>query len=291
MKGRRQAFTLIELLVVISVIALLLGILVPSLSKARQAAKKVISKSNLKQSTSAVVSFACDNKEKYPPTIAYIENGSPRTWLEPTTLVNYEFSGARSVSHYLYSYIEKASVFYCPGAPRNYSHMQRAWDAGDKWDNPDTKRIQDPLYGTYSYWWNYKGYLPKKGVIFEGVSKTALTKRQSKLLASCTFATTPNPYDWLDYGDFISCERFNTNGISPEYSVCSQMWNRLRNKTGVNQKEIVVNLNAAYVDGCVETFGASETAALKVSMSPNGGLPYFSPYIRGDFYLPEKAAR
>ena len=42
MKRSQGAFTLVELIVVISVIAILLGILIPSLSKARQAARKVI---------------------------------------------------------------------------------------------------------------------------------------------------------------------------------------------------------------------------------------------------------
>lgn len=61
MKSRR-AFTLVELLVVIGIIALLISILMPALSSAREAARSVTCASQQKQIVLAVMAYAHDNK-------------------------------------------------------------------------------------------------------------------------------------------------------------------------------------------------------------------------------------
>ncbi|GJM26444.1 MAG: hypothetical protein DHS20C16_28590 [Phycisphaerae bacterium] len=122
-----HAFTLVELLVVISIIALLVAILLPSLKKARDQAKAVKCGANLHQVGVAFTMYQESFKGVWPPAVDSL--GAQNRWPVPfhrggivkSELGEYDASGTLISG-------EDPSMFICPAerAPRRIEN----WDNG-----------------------------------------------------------------------------------------------------------------------------------------------------------------
>jgi len=110
-KKRILGFTLVELLVVISIIALLLAILMPSLSKARKSAQKVVCLSNMKSVGVVWNAYAGDNSDVIVPVNVEQE------WFD--RMPKYIF---RDISLFRARWPEKpaANIFMCPANAVTY---------------------------------------------------------------------------------------------------------------------------------------------------------------------------
>src|SRR5258706_1198913 len=114
--SRPRAFTLVELLVVIGIIALLISILLPSLSKARENAVKVQCSSNLRQWGIGLAQYFANNKGYFP----YNGRAIPPNWLDPgkdtswnNTCVQLFFEQYLTKNGAV-SERQKDNVLYCP---------------------------------------------------------------------------------------------------------------------------------------------------------------------------------
>ncbi len=284
MKGSRsQGFTLVELLVVVSVMSLLMGIVLAALGAVRRQSRQVVGMGNLRNIVGGVTGYALDNDEYYPESVATIGTGANWNWQEPTMIIAFKKLSPqrhRSMSEYLGEYLD-ADAMYCPNAPRKHEYFERAWRAGDEWDNPDTPPLQDPVLGTYCFYWNYIGYLGEGGEVFVGPWDMSGGGGQSRLLVSDYFG-----YDhWRSRGAYGSCEKFAGARVAEATSVSSPYWSSKCSSRDTLQ----IKVYAGYTDGHVEHFAPSQAVPMKVSKSSDGSIPY--PDIRGSgvFYLPENA--
>jgi prepilin-type N-terminal cleavage/methylation domain-containing protein/prepilin-type processing-associated H-X9-DG protein len=120
---KSRGFTLIELLVVISIIALLMAILMPTLSRAKELAAEVACMSNLKQWGVVYSMYTSDNNGRFPPQAFVVDK----------------------------SYWENLDLLFCPLAKKSYDEGGRNPIAAWKINSGTEKGVSKGSYGVNNW--------------------------------------------------------------------------------------------------------------------------------------------
>src|SRR6185369_14484480 len=111
----QRGFTLIELLVVIAIIAILAGLLLPAMAKAKAKAQSIACVNNLKQLQFAWLMYPDDHNQLLPPNQLSADPGSsspPGCWVLGNAQMDLTASNIQN--GVLFRYTRSPAIYHCP---------------------------------------------------------------------------------------------------------------------------------------------------------------------------------
>jgi prepilin-type N-terminal cleavage/methylation domain-containing protein len=223
---KRQAFTLIELLVVVAIIAVLIAVLLPSLGRARDSAKRTVCATNLKGQGTAMATYSSGSNDSLPIFANALGNwlhDEPAPFGDALTTVPLNNSGSNTMRRW----------FYCPA---------------NEFLSDDSGWTKFTATGYRAFGYNYLNFRRNN---FLPLGTNGKLQRYSKKLPDISYQKKWNPrfagdievaFDMI----YVSSDRgtdFSTSG--PHGGLIDVATSHIRGKTPLGE-------NVLYLDGHVQ---------------------------------------
>ena len=229
LKRKTARFTLIELLVVIAIIAILAGMLLPALNKAREKAKLINCVSNKKQLMTGLSLYLHDNDFYFDVTARTAELSAAIGYTDTFDNIreNYNYSTALIG----FGYLQPSDIFFCPAMKKSsMNHADRL-----------NRRMGDNF--------NFRNLVV--GFRFINSETTPETYIRTAWISAC-FKNVKNPSKFFTFADttkkdsaWKSGDETSYNQYSSAHAATSKNDNGYRNAYESHKKL----LTSAYLDG------------------------------------------
>lgn len=184
----RAGFTLIELLVVISIIAVLLSVLMPALSKAKRQAQAIVCSSKMKTIGTTIKLYQQDYRGYFPPAWMpkSIING------QPNNPVNDWLANTHMVKLLAYKIVPSEGAYLCPSHKPLPEESAKPRDIGTKGIQGRYTYIYNLRFGGWQVYWQNPTYRMRKDIEVKQPSRLTM-------FAEAPSWYFPGNWYWFEY--------------------------------------------------------------------------------------------